>query len=412
MLRALLREARMSASDVRRLQFQRLKSLLIYANDNFAFYRERFSKAGFDPYLFSRLEQLREVPVLTKEEYREFVRRIVEENPRTYDGWYRDATSGSTGIPLQIWRTWDERAYMIAKWMRVLYLNGYRWTDTTFSLPSPYRIKPDSVLQRLGIMRRSMIPFTAPPELMVSEYIKARPDVLYGNKSPLVEMASFAEQNGFTLPQPKFYVCAAETLDSPSRELLTRAFGPNLSEVYGAVEFNTLAWRARGDDVFRVSHTTDVLELVDDEGMPSNEGHCVVTDLFVRSFPLIRYQLGDHIEAQESDGLLVLKSILGRMNDWVVFGDGSRKPFHSFWKVFRARPEIWQFRVIQESLGRIRVILVKDPKAPAGDLEAAILVDLRKEIGDKDMTYEIEWIDRLPPDPNGKLRVLISKISA
>lgn len=409
-LRRFLREADLSADQIRKIQFQRLKRLLVSAFENHAFYRERFRLAGFDPYRFSCVEELEQIPILSKSEYREFTTAAYAKNPGAYEHFYKDGTSGSTGTPLKIWRTWDERAYMIAKWMRVLYLNGYQWNDVTFSLPSPHRLQKDSFLQRAGVMKRYSVPYTAPVEKMVVEYIRVQPSVLYGNKSQLVEMAIYAAKNSVRLPSPRFYVCAAETLDQKSREIIINAFGPNISEVYGAVEFNTLAWRAVGDPCFHVSHTTDLVELVKDKKVSGYEGHCVVTDLFINSFPLIRYQLGDYVEAENQGGLLVMKKIRGRLDDWILFKDGTRKPFHPFYEIMERRPEVRQFRVIQESMDLVRVVLVIEPTASILDLESLIVRDLKAEIRDADIEYKIECVEEMAPDSNGKLSMLISKV--
>ena len=48
---------------------------------------------------------------------------------------YMDTTSGTTGIPLEFYRTWPERGYMIAKYLRALFLNGLKFCpNITFAL--------------------------------------------------------------------------------------------------------------------------------------------------------------------------------------------------------------------------------------------------------------------------------------
>lgn len=409
-LRKLMHETRLSAAQVKSIQLARLKCLLVNAYENHEFYRERFRQSGFDPHNFFSLEQLEQVPVLTKAEYRAFTNTVYAKDPNIYENWYKDGTSGSTGAPLKIWRTWDERAYMVAKWMRTLYQNGYRWNDVTFSLPSPHRLQKDSIVQRMGVMKRYSVPYTAPAETMVSEYLRVQPSVLYGNKSQLVEMAIYSKRHAIDLPFPRFYICAAETLDDTSREIITKAFGPRISEVYGAVEFNTLAWRPVGDPYFHVSHTTDVIELARDDSHSESNGNCIVTDLFINSFPLIRYQLGDFLETEKINGLLFLRKIRGRLDDWILFKDGTRKPFHPFYEIMERRPEVLQFRVIQESLDLVRIILVKDPSVSPFNLESTIVRDLKSEIRDRDIEYKIEYVDKITPESNGKLRMLISKV--
>ena len=410
-LKRLMRESELSAARVRQLQFRRLKRLLIGASENFDFYRERFRSARFDPHGFSDIAELERLPVLTKQEYRDFSGALHSARPEAYQGWYEDATSGSTGTALRIWRTWDERAYMLAKWMRALYLNGYGWRDRTFSLTNPYRLRKDSALQKLGLMRRYMVSYTEPVDRLVSEYLRVRPDVLYGIKSSLLDMALYSRQHSIAMPKPRFYVSAAETLDATSRRLLVETFGQGLAEVYGAVEFSTLAWRSAGDDVFRISHTTNVIEVAGSGPAAARDGSCIVTDLFIRSFPLIRYEIGDRIETDLMDGMRVIRNITGRANDWVIFPGGTRRTGEHFWAIIKRHPEIVQFRVIQESVDSLRLVLVRDCTKPVGDTQNAILRDLRKAFDDERMHYQFEWVERIPPDPNGKLRVLISEVA-
>ncbi len=59
---------------------------------------------------------------------------------------FMDTTSGSSGIPLKIYRTRTERAYQMAKWLRVLYLNGYSALDNIFSITMPKRINGGEII--------------------------------------------------------------------------------------------------------------------------------------------------------------------------------------------------------------------------------------------------------------------------
>ena len=145
-MRRFIRESKLSTEDVRKVRFSRLKRLLCDAYRTYPFYRERFDASHFDPFSMVDLDDFKKAPVLTKEDYRSFINRRLELAGKRYQDWYHDTTSGSTGIPLQLYRSWDERAYMLAKWMRVLLLNGYKGRDVTFSMPAPYwcawRLRP------------------------------------------------------------------------------------------------------------------------------------------------------------------------------------------------------------------------------------------------------------------------------
>jgi phenylacetate-CoA ligase len=418
-LRRFIKESRLPGEKIRSLQFLRLKALLCDAYATHAFYRKRFDAAGFDPFHMREPDEIKRIPILSKEEYRQFTNDFFQQQPGRCNAWYRDGTSGSTGMPLTIYRTWDERAYMSAKWMGVLYCNGYTRRDRTFSIPSPHRLQRESIIQNFGLFARYSVPYNALAEEMVTAYLKCKPTIIYANKSQLVVMALYCQKNGINLPKPRLCVSAAETMDAGSRALITGLFGEDcLVEAYGTVETNILAWQERGEeDVFRVSHATNLLEVLnDDAGRTSgaqnntNTGRAVVTDFFIRSFPLIRYDLGDVLETETCNGVTVIRKIRGRMDDWVIFPDGDRRSFHFFYEIMERRPEILQFRVIQEAYDRIRINAVKAPDGDAEALERDLLSDLRREVRDDGVTYVIEWVDDIPPDPNGKLRMLISRV--
>ncbi len=406
-----MKEYRLSAEEVRKIQFTRLKKLLCDAYQTYPFYRERFDAYHFNPFKMEGLSDFKKVPVLEKEDYRALVKSQLDHNEKHYRNWYEDTTSGSTGIPLRILRNWDERAYMLAKWMRVLFLNGFHWRDVTFSMPAPNHLQRDSLVQLFGLLKRYHVAFTDPAEKKVEKYLKVSPSVIYGNKTHLVQMALYCEKNNITLPKPHLCISLAETMDERSRAVIKKCFGAeSLMEAYGALEFSIIAWQTRGEDYFNICHTTDYLEVLDENDQDANFGTCILTDLFIRSFPLIRYKLGDILDTEMKDGLPVIKKIIGRQDDAIIFADGEHVPWHIFAVILERQQEIKQFRVIQEDYDKIRIQVAIESDADKPTIENTILADMRHEVRNRDIGYKIDFVDHIPPDPNGKLRLLISKV--
>ncbi len=413
-LQKLIKESRLPAEEVRKLQFTRLKKLLCDVYQTHPFYQERFDASRFDPYKMTDISELKRLPVLEKEDYRTLIKnRLEEKGEKHYQHWYVDSSSGSTGIPLRILRTWDERAYMLAKWMRVLVLNGYKWRDVTFSLPSPSHVQRDSIVQRFGILKRYSIAYTDPVEDQVEMYLKAKPSIVYGNKTYLVQLALHCNEKNIQLPKPYLCVSFAEKMDGPSRSVMEKCFGTDcLMEIYGALEVSIIAWQIKGEDYFNICHTTDVLEVLDENGQDTNYGRSILTDLFIKSFPMIRYNLGDMLDTEIVNGLPVINKIEGRQDDKIIFADGGSMPWPICAIILeRRRNELKQFRVIQEDYNLIRVVVSKEEEADKSAIENAIINDLRKEVRDKGMEYIVDFVDRIPPDPNGKIRLLISKVN-
>ena len=410
-LRKLLSNFPFDEDKVNKLQLIKLRRLLIYSYENFDFYKEIMDKENINPHELKSIKEIERFPIITKHQYREFTDSIVNKNPNLYSKYYIDATCGSTGIPLKIYRTWNERAYMLAKYLRTLFLNGYKITDVTFSIPSPHRISQrDFLFQKLGLMQRYCIAYTDSVENMVDGYQKVTPDLFYGNKAQLVQMSLYIREKNIAIKQPKLYICAGEILDENSKVLIQSIFGrDNMVEVYGSVEFNNLAFQLKGNDFFYFNHDTNILELEDNGVINDEKGNCLITDLHIYSFPLIRYRLGDRLETENKNGLRVIKKVQGRLDDWVKFRDGTKLPYFRFYEVMTQHLEVKQFRFIQENLGLMKVLVVLEDGIDKVEFENILLKDLRKDVSDK-ILYEIEYMNVIPPDPTGKIRMIISKI--
>jgi len=407
-----IRESRLPVEEVHNIQLKRMKKLLCDVYQTHPFYRKRFDASRFDPFRMKELDEIKKLPILEKDDYRTFINDQLEQDEQRYRRWYDDTTGGSTGIPLRVLRNWDERAYMLAKWMRVLVLNGYKWRDITFSMPAPAHIQRDSIVQRFGIMKRYMVAFTDPVEKMVEMYLKVKPTVIYGNKTHLVQIALYCDLYKIELPKPRICISFAETMDERSRAVIEKCFGADsLMQIYGAIEFSIMAFDIRGEDYSNWSHTTNYLEVLDEHGQDTNFGSSIITDLFIRSFPMIRYNLGDILDTDIKDGFPIIRKIHGRQDDLIVFADGKRLPWHIFSLILERRNEIKQFRVIQEDYGRIRILAAIEAEADNKDVENAILSDLREEVRNEGMEYIVDFVDHIPPDPNGKIRLLISKVA-
>ncbi len=126
---------------------------------------------------------------------------------------------------------------------------------------------------------------------------------------------------------------------------------------------------------------------------------------------MIRYNFGDILDTEIKNGLQVIKKIKGRQDDSIIFADGERIPWHIFGIILERQDALKQFRVIQEEYEKIRIQLAIEADADKSAVEKAIVSDLRKEVRDEGVEYIVEYLDKIPPDPNGKIRLLISKVA-
>lgn len=103
-------------------QIEKTKDLLIFAYENTQYYKALFDQLEFNPYQFSKLEELEQIPVLTKEQLGERFQDLVAENISNY---YNASTGGTTGKPVNILLEKDsiykEKAFIYHFWSKAGY---------------------------------------------------------------------------------------------------------------------------------------------------------------------------------------------------------------------------------------------------------------------------------------------------
>ena len=228
--------------------------------------------------------------------------------------------------------THREAACVNANWIRVTMFGGYHPFRgkmlsflTTHSKVDPE--KGDSWVQKLGILRRKIVP----EHLYVGEGMRDlielvndyKPDMLCFRKNVLLRMATYAKQHDMEIFQPKLYTPVSEMVDDLTRKIFLETYGPGLLDAYGCNETGSAAVRLPGSDVFYVNSDTHVINLVDEEGNLSNSGRVIATTLYKFDFPIINYEVGDRAESVTRDGIRYITRIIGRTNDMVKHANGT-----------------------------------------------------------------------------------------
>ena len=386
------------------------------------FYRARFDANGLTPEDFHSAEDLAKFPVLTRAELREWMQEEQRQHPERMDSWEIFKTSGSSGIPLQFMVTHREAACVNANWIRVLMFAGYKpFTGkmltflTTHSKVDPK--KGDSWVQKLGILRRKIVP----EHLYVGEGMRDlielvndyKPDLICFRKNVLVRMAVYAKNHDMKIWQPKVYTPVSEMVDEITRNLLLETFGEGLFDVYGCNETGSCAVRLPGKDTYYIYNDMHVLNLIDDEGNLADEGKVIATTLFKYDFPIINYEVGDRATSESHEGVRYIKRIMGRTNDLVKHANGTETSATELMKIPNGITGISQFRYVQESIDEISILLVKDPydeKHTKEDIEAFFAKKVEELYGYPEYKLNFCWMEEIPPDENGKMRCFICKV--
>jgi phenylacetate-CoA ligase len=400
-----------------RVQNKNLKKYVRYIY-KMPFYKARFDQVGLKPEDIKTSADLLKLPVLTKTEYRDWINESVAADPEKYKHYKSRTTSGTSGIPLKMYILPRDTASDVANLFRAVYMQdkGYKtFTDKIFSMMIPDANK-ESLIQKLGILRRMQMSAASDTEKLIEAFNAYKPDFFYGNKSAMQLMATHANKNGITMHRPKCIGSLSEKLDESARMEIEKCFGENvLFDMYGTSEVGNFAIEKVGVPYEHIIwNDTHVVNVVDDEGNPVENGigRIFVTPLFHLGFPLLNYELNDYVEIKTVDGVKMISRIWGRANDKILNKDGSVYGWMQITRMVSGLVELLQYRIIQDKYDELRVQLV--PSSNDEAVRNKITEQLTRIGADMFKAHPkkliFEWKDKLPPDPNGKVRIIICNV--
>ncbi|MBN1920217.1 MAG: phenylacetate--CoA ligase family protein [Anaerolineae bacterium] len=408
----------LSRRSLERLVSRRLRNVLESAFLHVPHYHELMRSINYDPRRdYNGPTDLEHFPLTTKKAIKDKGINAFLKEGVVLSRCFKDSTSGSTGVPLAVYRGNYERAVQIAKWLRVLFVNGYTVRDRVLALASPLRLSDrDSFIQQFGFLRRQAISYLLPPSEMVDQYLDYEPEVVYGNRTHLDLMAVELKRRNMQIKSSKLVFGGAEIIRDNSRLLCREAFGTEMLEVYGSVETGIMAYETRAHHGLHLNEDLTFFEFLDQQDnpvLPGQPGRVVVTDLMGDVMPFIRYDLGDlaiYEYRDSSDGSRWprITRIIGREDDFAVLADGTRRSFHDFYEVMHQYEEIVQFRIVQKARDLFHILVVAD-SGYLLNIQDEIIRQLRAGFSPV-IRFVIVPVDRIDPDPNGKIRMLISEV--
>jgi phenylacetate-coenzyme A ligase PaaK-like adenylate-forming protein len=280
-------------SALQRLRMRKLRAMVRHAMERVPAYREIYGAAGVVPGDLRRPADLARLPILRRGGVDP--ERLLAEGTDPARCLKR-RTGGSTGHPLSLLTLREDFTEETLGWIRTWHGLGMRWTDTHAALKEPddtFHEGRTRWFQRLGLLNVHHFDLYRDPAELAREIVTLAPDVLRGPPSALDAVA--ASLDGATL-RPRRVFTTSERLDPAVRARLHERFGVEPGDCYGATEAGCIGWRCPSCGDFHVNADRVIVEIVDEEGNPvppGGSGEVIVTGLFARAMPVLRYALGD-----------------------------------------------------------------------------------------------------------------------
>jgi len=415
-LTALTKSQWWSKAQLEELQNKKLRSLIRHAYDNVPYYHRIFSHLNITPADIKTKNDLKKIPVLTKEDIRKNLPDLTARNI-PLSRMIESHSSGSTGEPIKYYI--DKNSYS-AGWAQTFRC----WSWAGFQLGDPYvkiSLNPrtsaikkiqDRLLQTKYVYAMAITDTSIEQE--IEKIHQFHPKIIRNYASHMYTMAKLMEKNNIQY-QGATIATTGSMLYPHYRAIIEKQFNCKVFDAYGG-ESTAVSFECEEHTGYHVCDEDVIVEfLKGEEPVASDElGRIVFTNLNNFAMPVIRYDIKDLGSYSDEScscgrGLSLMKSIEGRDSDIIVTPSGNFIVVHFFGILFGHIQGVDQFQVIQERMDHLIVKIVKNQHFTDKDLDR-IKNEIQKRIG-IDVTIKIEFVEEIPlSGSSGKRRYVISHI--
>lgn len=390
-----------------------LRELVCHAYARVPFYRSRWDEAGVGPREIRARADLRRLPIVEKN-------ALLDSGRGAWDSAAGDGlgvmrTSGTSGRAIEVPRDASEMTQVRRAVLRHLLWMGVRPWWRVLTLGSLWLRDRKGWFVRRFVKTRFVEPL-APLEEQVRELLSFRPGALVGQTGGVYLLARELLRRGQRFGLRKVVTTGA-TLTGPMRAAIEDAFQTRALDMYGTIETGPIAWQCvRGE--YHIDADRVLVEIVDSDGtvVPAGEpGEVVVTHLYGRTMPFIRYRLADvgTITARSCGcgcRFPLMEPVRGRINDFLQTPAGDLVSPHFFFHIFDALPSnpVAEWRVVQESERRLVYEYAPERSATREAIEHG-LEAIRRRFGPEAEVVG-RRVDRVALTPAGKQRCIQSHL--
>lgn len=367
-----------------------------------------------------------DVPIVTKFNLQQPLQNRLS-NGFTLKNIYVGKTSGSSGTPFIFAKdnychalTWASNMARFA-WHGVDFNQSYQ--ARFYGIPKDFfgyykeRIKDFFARRyRFSIFNMSDVVL----EKFLIKFQQKKFDYINGYTSSLVLFAKFLQIKNIVLKQicPSLQACfvTSEMLFPEDKILLEKQFGIPIYNEYGASELDLIAFENPQGE-WLLNTETLFVEIVDENNKVvanGTEGRIVITSLFNKAHPFIRYDIGDFgcMDEKSTPEKPILKQLLGRTNDVAILPSGKKAPGLTFYYITKTIIEdtalVKEFVIVQNEKNSFEISYVSETDLSTSQIqkiEAAITNYLEPNLQFK--FYRKAFLNR---NKRGKLKQFTSLV--
>lgn len=403
-----------SSEYVREQALDRLNELMEFARAGTAFYPRFWARNT--PRRLSSLDQLHELPILSKQDVREAnvqLRCTLFNTPIVLQ------TTGTTGTPIRVFSTVDGRRRNYAFFDDYLAVNGIDPRGRRVVLggrvvvsahAKKYFWRTSSSTNTLYLSSYHISQGNA------REYAKAiidyQPEYIEAYPSAIGTLAAMLLEQDIKLDRAIPVITSAESLLEHQEASIKAVFRGGILDQYGAAEMSVFAERCPYGQ-YHSREDYALVEVLDQDGNdvgPGESGRVVCSGLVNEGMPLVRYDMGDIVKVAPSPcecgwDTLTWSKIIGRQDDVVWTPSG--KAVGRLSPVLKGFP-IREAQFVQEHVDEIRLLIVPGAGFDMST-NARVHHEVRTRLGEE-VEVRIELVEHIPRGSGGKLRAVVSRL--
>ena len=320
------------------------------------------------------VENWYDIPVLTKKEFQKPLSERLSKDYTTKNS-YVNKTSGSSGDPFIFAK--DKFCHALT-WANVIRMFGWYGIDFNHSYQARFYGIP---LDFIGNKKERLKDFLSNRyrfsifdlsdevlEKILRKFQFKKFDYINGYTSSIVLFAKYLQQKNIVLKDycPTLKVClvTSEMLFDDDKKLLEKHLGVPIVNEYGASELDLIAFQNIYNE-WQVNSETLFVEILDEKNQPvsnGQEGRIVITSLYNKAHPFIRYDIGDIgiLDEKSTAKKPILKKLVGRTNDVALLPSGKKSPGLTFYYVTKS---------IIEDDGNVKEFVINQLKLDTFEIE-------------------------------------------
>mgnify|MGYP001583256784 FL=1 len=408
-----------SERELRELQFEKLKHILVHAGRTVPYWHRMFGAIHFQPEGMKNFDAIGQIPVSTRAHIKSIpIGDLLSE--RT--GFGRRAprsTAGSTGEPLNFFHDTHELPSWRAIFLLVMHYAGFKHKTPilNFGLDRYHplqgfakNIAPANALESKAFRVNTLYPLL----------ISYQPQIIHASLSVVRRFADHLRSDGFYVGLTGV-ITMGESIPDAELQELARIFQCPLTDHYGARECYFMGIRCLLGN-YHLLPWFNYIEIVGEDGKNcpnGQEGNVTVTSFGNEVMPFIRYQTGDRgfISGDRCDCGRKSRCIVfrGRAPSFIRLPGGEQitvRFLENFLEEFGA--EIKKFQIEQRAANSLLIRYIANRREkPLNEImvRERLTEALRRHAQSPyNIQITLERVDAILPNEQGKTPLFISRI--